>query len=194
MKPFCSLLATVILCSSSASAATVSDTDRQALLDHLYKTRQLLADTLRGLTPAQAKFKPSDEQWSILECAEHLTEAEPFLFTRAMKGLEQPSGKPSATSDDNILKGWGTVVSKVKAPPTLTPTGRWATPSDALREFDQRRAKSIQFVAETSADLRGTGCCGGMDVYQQLLGMSAHVTRHVTQMNEVKADPKYPKQ
>src|SRR5260370_1206680 len=65
--------------------------------------------------------------------------------------------------------------------------------SAVQKEFDARRAKTIEFVTKTQEDLRGRLCCGGMDLYQQLLGISAHTLRHVEQMNEVKAQPGYPK-
>jgi len=186
------LFAGVVLSSALSHAAALADDDRKQLLDHLYKTRQLLVDTLSGLTPAQLKFKPADDKWSILECAEHLVLAEPFLMDRAEKGAPA-AGKKSGASDADVLEGWGTVQNKVKAPPVLTPNGRWPTAAAVLKEFDARRARTIQFVATTEEDLRGNLCCGGMEVYQQLLGLSAHVTRHVTQMNAVKSDAKFPK-
>ena len=187
------LLACAAMASPSLSAAPLSNTDRQQLLDHLYKTRQLLVETLRGLTSEQLNFKPAPDRWSILQCAEHLTLAEPFLMTRVEKGTPVEKGKPAVPTDDTILKDWGTAAEKVKAPPVITPTGQWPDVGAALKEFDQRRAKTIQYVAETNEDLRGKICCGGMEVFQQILGLSAHVERHVTQMRDVKADPKYPK-
>ncbi len=193
MKRAIFLLASVALTGAFSRGESLTDTDRRQLLEHLYRTRLLLAASLNGLTTAQLKFKPADEKWSILECAEHLTLAEPFLMNRAEKGTASESGKKSGVTDANVLKGWGTVQNKVTAPPVLTPNGQWKTAEAVLKEFDQRRAKTILFVATTEEDLRGKLCCGGMDVYQQILGLSAHVERHVTQMNAVKADPKYPK-
>ena len=193
MKRISFLLAILAASAISLPAASLTDSDRRQLLDHLYKTRQLLVETLTGLTPAQLKFQPADDRWSILQCAEHLVEAEPFLMARVENKSADPSQKKSGATDQQVLKGWGTVQNKVKAPPALTPTGKYADADAVLKEFDRRRAKSIEFVASTDEDLRARICCGGMEVYQQILGMSAHVTRHVTQMNDVKADPKFPK-
>jgi DinB superfamily len=175
------------------TAAPVSDSDRQQLLDHLNRTKMVFAEALRGLSPEQANFKPAPDRWSVLQLAEHLTLAEDFLLGRTLEGLKVGDGKPSAASDEAVLQGWGTRQNKVKAPPNLEPSGRWHTTAAVEKEFDVRRAKTIDFVQTTQEDLRGHLCCGGISVYQQLLGLSAHVLRHVDQMNEVKADPNYPK-
>jgi len=175
------------------TAAPMSDSDRQQLLDHLNRTKMVFADAIRDLSPEQANFKPAPDRWSVLQLAEHLTLAEDFLRGRAQEGLTKVADKPSATSDEAVLQGWGTRQNKVKAPPNLEPTGRWQTTAAVQKEFDLRRAKTIDFVRTTQDDLRGNVCCGGMSVYQQFLGLSAHVLRHVEQMNEVKADPNYPK-
>jgi hypothetical protein len=175
------------------SAGPVSDTERQQLLDHLKNSQKVFAEALHGLSPAQAKFKPAPDRWSILECAEHLTQAEQLLFTGVTAALNGPAGKESQASDADVLDVWGTRKQKAQSSGDYDPIGRWPDLAAVQKEFDARRAKTIEFVTKTQEDLRGRLCCGGMDLYQQLLGISAHTLRHVEQMNEVKAQPGYPK-
>jgi len=187
------LILVVVSFAATLSAGTLSDTERQQLLDHLKNSQKVFADALHGLSPAQAKFKPAPDRWSILECAEHLTQAEQLLFTDVMHALSSPAGKKSRASDENVLDVWGTRKQKAQSSGEYDPAGRWPDLAAVHKEFDARRAKTIEFVTKTQEDLRGRLCCGGMDLYQQLLGISAHTLRHVEQMNEVKAQPGYPK-
>lgn len=177
----------------SLSAGPLSDTERQQLLDHLKNSQNVFAEAIHELSPAQAKFKPAPDRWSILECAEHLTQAEQLLFADVMDGLKTPAGQRARGSDDQVLEVWGTRKQKARSSGDYDPIGRWPDLAAVQKEFDARRAKTIGFVTKTQEDLRGRLCCGGMDLYQQLLGISAHTLRHVEQMNEVKAQPGYPK-
>jgi DinB superfamily len=192
MRRSLSVLATVLF-TATLWAGPLSDTERQQLLDHLKNSQKVFGETLHGLSPAQAKFKPAPDRWSILECAEHLTQAEQLLFTGVMTALNSPAGKKSQASDENVLEVWGTRKQKAQSSGDYDPIGRWPDLAAVQKEFDARRAKTIEFVTKTQEDLRGRLCCGGMDLYQQLLGISAHTLRHVEQMNEVKTQPGYPK-
>ncbi len=190
VKLFQTLAASFGLAAFQAAGAALSDHDRQQLIDHLYRTRMLLVEEVRTVNAGQATFKPGPESWSILECVEHLIEAERFLLDRAAKSSE--SLETSKITDQAVLEGFGTVQQKVKAPVAIKPAGRFHDVASAIREFDVRRAETIRYVASTQENLRGKLCCGGMQEYQQILGLSAHVERHVAQMKAVKADPKYP--
>ena len=171
----------------------ISNAERQELLDHLRRSQKAYADELRGLTPAQARYKPSPDRWSIMECAEHLAQAEMLLFNDAIDGLKLPPGGKSTATEEAILKAWGTRAQKVQASGDYLPTGRWPDLAAIESVFDDRRARTIEFVVDTQADLRGRICCGNLDIWQQLLGLSAHTLRHVQQMEDVKADPGFPK-
>jgi hypothetical protein len=85
---------------------------------------------------------------------------------------------------------------KVTAPEPITPSGKFATPSDAAREFTARRDKTIAYVKSTDDDLRvhvGPSPLGQIDDYQFLLLLASHTVRHTLQMKEVQAHPGYPK-
>jgi mannose-6-phosphate isomerase-like protein (cupin superfamily) len=176
-----------------AKEQPISAAERQELLEHLKHSQAAFAAELRGLSAEQARFKPAPDRWSILDCAEHLAQAEQLLFNDAMAGLKLPTGGKSTVTTEAILNVWGTRTQKVKSSGEYDPKGRWPDLPAAQRAFEERRAKTIQFVTETQADLRGRICCDNLDIWQQLLALSAHTLRHVQQMEEVKADAAYPK-
>lgn len=186
-------LAPVFLVAASLAAGPLTDTERQQLLDHLNQSRKTFEQALKGLTPEQAGFKPGPDRWSVLECAEHLTQSEELLLADVTDALKTPTGRKSRVTDDSVLNVWGTRTQKAKSSGPYDPIGRWTDVASVVKEFNRRRDITIDFVTHTQEDLRGRTCCGGMDLYQQLLGLSAHTLRHVDQMKEVKADPGYPK-
>jgi hypothetical protein len=65
---------------------------------------------------------------------------------------------------------------------------------EALQDFAEKRAKTIEYARTTQDDLRAHVTPGPrVDGYQYLLMMAGHSERHVAQMNEVKTATGYPK-
>ncbi len=174
--------------------------DRDFALSHLHATRKLFLDAIAGLTAAQWAFKPAPERWSIAECAEHVALSEDFMFERVQQMLKAPAtpGRKSTVSDDELMKGWVDRSQKAKASePRTEPRARWETPAKLAEHFIARRERTLDYVRTTEDDLRshfaGAGTGEAMDAYQWLLSIAGHTERHVLQINEVKADPRYPK-
>ena len=53
-------------------AAPMSNEDREHLLVHFEMTTQMVAEQVRGLSPAQLEYKASPDRWSIREVISHL--------------------------------------------------------------------------------------------------------------------------
>ena len=85
---------------------------------------------------------------------------------------------------------------KVQAPEPLQPNNRFGSPKASLKHFKESRAKTIDFLKQTK-DLRGHAVDSplGMqlDGYEWVLFIAAHSERHTKQINEVKANPSFPK-
>jgi hypothetical protein len=64
-------------------------------------------------------------------------------------------------------------------------------------EFEKARERTVRFTAETDADLRKYfaphQAFGDLDCYQWLIVMSLHGERHARQIEEIKADPAFPR-
>src|SRR5689334_24284949 len=125
---------------ASLQAASLSESDRQQLLDHLKQSQKTYAEALKGLSPAQQKFKPAPDRWSILECAEHLAQSEQILFGDALAGLNMPpAATQSKVSKESLLEVWGTANVKVKSSGDYDPIGRWPDLATIEKVFDARR-------------------------------------------------------
>jgi uncharacterized damage-inducible protein DinB len=195
------LLGTLALLPLAAMGdGAITNDERTYLLDQLEQSKKGVLDSISGLTQAQWKFKPAPTVWSVQECAEHIILAEDFIFSGAQQVLKTPVVDRPATStaetDRKLTAGIEDRSRKATAPEPITPTAKFATPADAVREFTARRDKTIAYVKSTNDELRvhvGPGPVGPMDAYQFLILLSAHSVRHTAQIQEVKGNPGFPK-
>ena len=183
-----------------AADGSMTPAERAYLLEQLETSKKNMLASIQGLSAAQWTFKPAPEAWSVQECAEHIILAENFIFGGAQQILKTPAVDRPALSneevDRKIVAGVQDRSHKAKAPEAIVPSGKFATPEDAAREFTARRDKTIAYVTTTTDDLRvhvGPGPAGPMDAYQFLLLLAAHSARHTAQIREVRANAGYPK-
>jgi hypothetical protein len=100
-------------------------------------------------------------------------------------------------TDEEVMKNIEDRTTKRKTLPPLEPqnTG-FKSLGEAVASFTENREKLINYTKDTKADLRNhvnTLPSGSFDCYQMILFIGAHTIRHVKQMEEVMADPGFPK-
>lgn len=182
-------------------AQELSAEDRAAGLAHLEKTRAGVLAAAEGLSEAQLAFKPAPEKWSVGQVLEHIASAEDMLLGvatgAAMAAPPRPAdGEDVKAIDQLILMAIPDRSQKRTAPEPLIPTNRYGSPTEALKHFNESRAKTIAFMRETAglrAHAMDSPLGKKLDPYQWLLFISAHSERHTQQMLEVKAHPDFPK-
>lgn len=180
-------------------AAPLTQAERDRAIAELTASRQLFLDSVAGLSAAQWNFKPDEKTWSVAECAEHIALSEDLIFgsvTQVMQGPATPD-KKSAVTDDFILAAVVDRSHKFQAPEALRPKHTFATPQEAVDHFKESRARTIAYMQTTQDDLRGHffdhPVLKTLDGYQWILLLSSHSRRHTAQLNEVKANPNFPK-
>jgi DinB superfamily len=194
----------LLLCASAALAVAgdgaMTSSEREYLLGQLETSKSNMLASIAGLSDAQWKFKPAPNVWSVAECAEHIILAEDYIFGGAQQVLKTPAvprpARSNAEFDRGLVAGVLDRSKKATAPEPIVPSGKFATPADAAREFTARRDKTIEYVKTTADELRvhvADGPAGPMDSYQFLLLLAAHSGRHTLQIQEVQANPGYPK-
>ena len=181
---------------------SLSQHDRDFVIEQLQASRKNFLNAVAGLTPEQLNFKASPDRWSIAECAEHITISEDFIGGRIkdaiVKGPATPEKRANVkVTDEQILKGVPDRSQKFKAPEPIVPKKRWPDLETTVAHFKESRDANIAYVGTTQDDLRNHfaphPALGLMDGYQWILLLTGHTERHVAQIQEVKADPKYPK-
>lgn len=174
--------------------------ERQSLLDQFHASHQRLLALVAGLSPAQWSFHPAPERWSIADCLEHVTAVEERVLGLIHKQLEGP-GDPERRAltegkEDVIRRSMPNRSNKIVAPEPVRPSGRWPEPAELVARYTATRERTVAFVKETTADLRGRGwshiAFGELDCYQWLVAISHHGDRHAAQMEEVTREPAYP--
>ena len=199
MKKFVLFAAALLLIPFVASAQELSQADREKGVKYLEETRDGVVAAVSGLSDAQWHFKAGPDRWSVAECLEHIALAEDFIFMNVTQNVMKAGpGKP----DRDYAKLDAMVIAMVpdrshpaQAPPQLVPTGRW-TPQETLKHFLASRQKTIEYL-KTTPGLRehvaDSPLGQPIDAYEWLLLISAHSRRHTEQIDEVKANPNFPK-
>lgn len=186
-----------------AAATPLTAQERELALTQFAASRDNFLKSISGLSQKQWTFKPAPDRWSVAEVAEHITVSEAMLSGLVQKQVMQ---SPSAPEKREQVKGKDQLIlqkmvdrsHKAQAPEFLRPTGRFASQADLTKTFEDSRKATIDYVRTTNDDLRDHffdhPAFGTLDGYQWLLLISSHSARHTAQIEEVKADPNFPKE
>ncbi len=186
----------------AAQTTTITSQERDAALKSLQATHDAFLQSIAGLSEKQWRFKPAPDRWSVAEVSEHIAVSESSIFElvhgKIMAGPAMPEKRAEVkATDEQILKMVPDRSHKVQAPEFLKPTGRWANRAEVTKAFEDARATTMDYVKTTHDDLRDHfgphPFLGPLDAYQWILLISAHSERHTKQIEEVKADPNFPK-
>jgi hypothetical protein len=195
-RAFVLSLAAVTLVPAAAAAGPMTPGERQRLLAHLAMTEDWLVGELDGLSDAQLTFKMTPESWSIKDVVEHLAIAEPQYWTNLESSMKEPvkeGWKPQATDEQMLWYGIDRT-NRQRTGEARVPHGLFPNAKASLESFRKLRATMVAKAKTSEEDFRGRPFMGGgQDVYQWFLMISTHSQRHILQIREIKADPKYPK-
>lgn len=195
------VLASVVI-GGLVAAASLTETDRTALVTELQGSQQAVVETVKDLSPEQLAFKPGPDRWSVAECLEHISVTEVALFGYITgRVLTTPAAadadrQKAAGKDEGVMTLVTNRTAKFRAPAEIRPSGRYATRDAALAAFADGRAKTLDYVKTTQDDLRAhvlKGAAGEMDGYQWIVYLSGHTRRHLAQIKEVMASPGFPR-
>jgi len=200
MKRVFAVMIIAICAVASAQAQTLTSADRDSAMKYLQSTKQGVLDATQGLTAAQWNFKPAPDRWSAAEVVEHLAAAEDMFYgmitTQVLKAPPHPAGDDVKAIDQMILVGVPDRSHKAQAPEPLKPTNRYGSPDAALKHFVESRDRTEDLLTKND-ELRAHAADSPMgkklDGYEWILFAAAHSERHTKQINEVKADPNFPK-
>ena len=190
------LLAVALVVSAGATPAgapPITDLERQRLVAHMQMTASWLEDEVTGLSAAQAAFRPSATSWTILEVLDHLVVVGP-IYGRDLQNARPVTGRAGMMNDIDVLWYGIDRTARETALKTEEPSRSLPNVQSGLTAYRTQHSKLLEYVRTTSDDLRGRlverqNCDG----YQWALLISTHEQRHILQIREIKAHPKYPK-
>ncbi len=200
---FCLALTSALAQTSTSPATPLTAEERESLLKQFETTRDNFLKSIAGLSQKQWTFKPAPDRWSVAEVAEHITVSESTIMGLIQKQIMQSPAAPEKREqvkgkDQLILQRMPDRSHKAQAPEMLRPTGRWAIEAELTKAFEDSRKANMEYIRTTNDDLRDHffdhPVFGTLDGYQWLLLLSGHSARHTAQIEEVKADPNFPKE
>jgi len=184
---------------AAASAQEVTQAEKDRALQYLEATKRNILEATKGLSEAQWNFKQAPDRWSVAQVMEHIAAAEGFLLdTTKEKVMASSAGEPGRDvkkTDEAVLMMVPDRSHKAQAPEPLVPNNRFGSPEGSVKHFVESRAATENFLKET-AGLRDhvmDSPLGKLDGYEVVVFIAAHSERHTKQINEVKADPNFPK-
>jgi hypothetical protein len=182
-----------------ASAQEVTQAEKDKALQYLETTKKNVLEATKGLSEAQWNFKAAPDRWSVAQVMEHIAAAEDFirgmLKEKLMMAPAGDAGRDVKKTDDAVLAMVPDRTTKAQAPEPLVPTNRFGSPEGSIKHFVESRASTEDFL-RTATGLRdhvADSPIGKLDGYEFVLLIAAHSERHTKQINEVKADPNFPR-
>ena len=173
------------------------------IFEKIDKTRERLYNRVEGLSPAQEKFRPTPDAWSIAEIVEHLGVMEnrlSGLMKMMLKKAESASSEAGKGSqgfrpfslDQHIERS---LKEKYVAPETVRPSGN-ITVEESLAGLRSSRAALHELRPKLeSIDLSTMTyphpVFGPLDLYQWLAFIGVHEDRHLRQIESVLASPEF---
>jgi len=203
-KTYHYLLLLFIVFSGLAGTPTddaLSKKERKFSADLMKNTKTDLQNAIKSLSQAQLDYKPASDRWSVKECVYHIAVSEKNLWVMLEKSMKEPATpekkKDLKVTDEQVVKMIEDRTNKVKTFPAFEPqnTG-YKSLDDAINDFKVNRTAHIKYIKATSEDMRNHFVqmpFGLLDCYQLSLMIASHTNRHTQQLNEVKADPGFPK-
>ena len=200
-KPLAGVLIALFLIAGAAAAPAqeLTQAEKDKAVQYLETSKKGVLDATKGLSEAQWNFKPAPDRWSVAQVMEHIAAAEDFirgmLKEKIMMAPAGEAGRDVKKTDEGVLAMVPDRTNKVQAPEPLVPTNRFGSPEASIKHFVESRATTEDFL-KSSTGLRdhvADSPMGKLDGYEFVLLIAAHSERHTKQINEVKADPNFPK-
>jgi uncharacterized damage-inducible protein DinB len=188
------IAASLTLTAAVASAEPLTPLERQRLAAHMEMTARWLEDEVSGLSQQQLAYRPSSTAWSILEVVDHLVVVGPIYWKALQNARPVTAGRVGMMNDVDVLWYGIDRTDREIALQTEEPSRKLPDLQSALKAYRAQHAELLQYVRTTKDDLRGRfvdrqNC----DAYQWALLISTHEQRHILQIREIKANPKFPR-
>jgi hypothetical protein len=197
------LIPALLLLNFTSLETGITKAERKVAIDYLKQTKADLLKSIKGLSEEQLNFKASPESWSVAECVEHIAISETNLFGMIQGTLKEESNPAKRSevkiTDDGIYNAIVDRSYKVQTQEAFKPTGKFGSHDATIKEFVSKRDANIKYTETTEDDLRNhfftfpVAALGTVDSYQLIIFMAGHAKRHTLQIEEVKANPAFPK-
>ncbi|MDX2182637.1 MAG: DinB family protein [Gemmatimonadaceae bacterium] len=171
----------------------------------LRDAHQHLLAAVGGLSAEQWSWRPTDQQWSVLDNVEHLAVVERGTVRFLTDGFTHPEAEAAPARPIEALDAYDQKIiawmlsrnERRNAPERVNPKGRFTSGQEALDNLTTSRQSIIAFADAPTyaleAHLAPHPAVGKIDGIQWLLFLGGHMERHVRQIEEIVAHPAFGK-
>jgi hypothetical protein len=179
------------------TSTSITSKERKFAANYLKDTKNDVLKSLKGLSKSQLNFKSSGNRSSIKECIYEAAVSEKNLWELMQCTLKEPLN-PEKRSEikwtDDKLRGAADNCTGKQFELKKNP---FKTIDEALESFKVTRTEHLKYMKGTTEDLRNHVAqteYGWLDCYQLCLLISSYSKHYLQQIEEIKADPKFPSQ
>jgi hypothetical protein len=170
--------------------------EREFACEYLVFTKNLLLDSIAGLSKAAMDARSAPARWSMAENIEHLALAGDvtwkILRELLVKGPTPAKREQIRVSIKRIICLMSDRSKKLNCLSGLAPVARFSDTEAALAHFVEQRERLIDYVRNTVDGLKDRHAfhpfVGTVNLFQFILLEGAHTARHVMQIEEVKTE------
>lgn len=176
-----------------------TEVDRKYLVDNLIRSKEELLAETKDLTQEQWNFKENLDRWSINQIIEHICFWELIQMNEISVSLrigplpQIPQRPDSIFIDPDLNRLKKSITTDYTKPFTYSvPLGNNEGKNNIIW-YTKMRDESIEYLEKTKDNLRIHYVNFGPNIHQQYMMFFRHSFRHLGQIKEVKAHPKFPK-
>lgn len=178
----------------NSNTYAITAQEKQFAIDHLRKTGKAFIEAISDMDDKQWYRRPGPGEWSAAECAQHLLETELYFFMPTVEKMlaETPNPdrmKETAGKDQAVIDSMEIRTYKIKGQPWDESSDKVIDKAALISAFEAKRAENIHWLENSDGNFRAN-CIdfpglGALDVYQFILFISAHTTRHTGQIQDI---------
>lgn len=182
------------------TSTSISGKERKFAVSGLKDTKNDVLKSIKDLSRAQLDFKARSQKCSIRECVYHIAILERNYWTLLQAALKEPSNPEKRSelkwTDEQLMKAIeerkNNLINQLVFEQAKTP---YKSFDEAMESFATDRANHIKYIKGTTEDLRNHVIqmpFGWIDAYQLCLMISSGTDRYMEQIEQIKADSKFP--
>jgi 23S rRNA G2069 N7-methylase RlmK/C1962 C5-methylase RlmI len=173
----------------------ISEVEKQFAIAHLTRTGEEFINSIRDINEKQWYMRPGPGQWSAAECADHLLQTELYYFMPTIQQMLAEPANPDRRSetqgkDEISYQSMENRSYKIKGQPWDESSETVVDKAALMEAFTAKRKEIIEWLRQSDDEFRVhyTTFPGleTIDVYQFILMISGHTTRHTGQINDIK--------
>jgi len=191
------LLALLVITGLAGTITSTSITgkERKFAANYLKDTKNDMLNSIKGLSKSQLNFKPLGNKRSIKETIYQAAVSEKNLWDLMQCTLREPANpekRPEIKWTDEKLPD---AADNCTGKQFELRKSSFKTIDEAVESFKVTRAEHFKYIKGTTEDLRNhvaQTAYGWLDCYQLCLLMTSYSKHYLEQIEEIKADPKFP--